>query len=268
MTTNAEDRRPQASCHEKSMSRECGAELSRLRILLGETTESWRTLAAEHFLAAAMAAVATRGAFHVVVPGGSTPRLAFAAVVEAGSLLDWRRVHVYFGDERVVAPDHPDSNYRMMREAFLDHVPIPAEQVYRIEGERVAEDAAALYEETLARFLGGSKETKFDLVILGLGPDGHVASLIPGCPLDSSGAWVGVGRAPMSNAAVRRVTMTPAALRRACELALWVRGEDKANVVRHALRGGGATMVPEVEPVDGRTTWILDRAAASQLTGE
>ena len=105
------------------------------RVIVTETRD-WPEQAALHFLTTARDAVAHRGAFHVVVPGGSTPRQAFAHVVAHAGANDpcWERTHLYFGDERLVAPDHPDSNFRMIREALLDQAPIPAEQVHRIPG--------------------------------------------------------------------------------------------------------------------------------------
>jgi 6-phosphogluconolactonase len=191
----------------------------------------------------------------------------------------WRATHVYFGDERGVGPEHADSNYRMVREAWLDRMPIPAEQVHRIRGELPLEEAAADYRTSIAALLDGRGDSGartgfdlgarpgFDLVVLGLGTDGHTASLIPGVSLDFvAEPWVGVGPAPLSPARVRRVTLTAAALRRTDRCVFWVKGENKAEVVRAAVAGEGmATTVPDVVPATGQVTWLLDRGAASRI---
>ena len=267
------------------------------RILRAATEEQWVSWAANEFVAVATSAVRRSGSFHVVVPGGSTPRTVlerisdeYAAGFWAGGpeaagvpprlsvdgadqrLEDvWRATHVYFGDERGVGPDHPDSNYRMVREAWLDRIPVPDAQVHRIRGELELEDAATAYGAVVADLLGEPAEGKsgsvFHLVVLGLGPDGHTASLIPGVDLDFvSEPWAGVGPAPLSPAQVRRVTLTAAALRRTERSVFWVKGEAKAEVVGAALTGTGMrTMVPEVLPRSGEVSWLLDLGATSRL---
>jgi 6-phosphogluconolactonase len=243
-----------------------------VRLIIAADQEEWSDRAADHFLEIAKRAAEARGACHLVVPGGRTPRLAFGRVTERLAPADplWSHLHVYFGDERHVAADHPDSNVRMIQDALLTRASVPEEQVHRIEGELEPEEAASRYAAVLEPLLGRlptpSGDGGFDLVVLGLGPDGHVASLIPGQPLDFvAGSWVGVGPAPLSPARVRRITLTAPALRSTRELTLWVRGADKAEAVRQALAGGPATMVPAVTPPGRPVTWILDRDAAAAL---
>ena len=266
------------------------------RVIIAQDDEQWTAWAAEEFVWTAAASVMARGAFHVVVPGGSTPRAVLGRVSirrdvivdpsvdttagagswkNAGSLsrvgrtiaLDdvWPHTHVYFGDERGVGPDHPDSNFRMVRDTWLAKVPIPEHQVHRIPGERPLEEAARDYADLLSATF--DRIRGFDLVVLGLGPDGHTASLIPGTPLDYvAQSSVGVGPAPLSPAKVRRVTMTAAALRRTSRTVFWTKGAEKADVVHSALGGDGIqTIVPEVLPNSGTVTWMLDSESAAGL---
>ena len=153
--------------------------------LAAATARRWMELAA--------AAIAARRAFHVALSGGSTPRLLYQRLADAGlaGKLDWSRVHIYFGDERAVPPSHADSNYRMACEAFLDRVSIPPERIHRIRGEAGPERARDEYEEVLDRAFPEEPLPRFDLILLGLGEDGHTASLFPGSDaLDVRGAHV------------------------------------------------------------------------------
>jgi 6-phosphogluconolactonase len=136
--------------------------------------------AAEHFVAQAVGALATRSRFLVALVGGSTPRATYTllATDAFASRVDWSRVHVFLGDELSVPPDHADSNYRMTREALLDRVPIPAKNVHRVAGELEPTQAAASYERELKVTLGA--DGRLDMVLLGMGSNGHTASLFPG----------------------------------------------------------------------------------------
>jgi len=231
--------------------------------------DDWAESAARHLSDRALEAVDERGAFHLVMAGGSTPRRALACWIEQEGAESpiWSHVHVYFSDERGVPPEDPQSNYRMVREVLLDRVAIRPECVQRIRGELELEAAARDYNEVLERELGPNP---FDLVVLGLGPDGHTASLIPGVPLDFvAEPRVGVGPAPMSPAQVRRITLTAAALRNTRETVFWVTGSAKAGVVRAALRGGDlATIVPEVTSPESSVVWLLDEDSAAGLDRE
>lgn len=228
--------------------------------------DDWASAAARHLSDRASEAVGERGAFHLVMAGGSTPRRALTRWIEQEKATSplWPYIHIYFSDERGVPADSSDSNYRMVREVLLDRVSIRHEFVHRIEGELELESAASRYNETLQQALAGER---FDLVVLGLGPDGHTASLIPGVPLDFvAEPWVGVGPAPMSPAQVRRVTLTAAALRHTNETVFWAMGEAKAEVVQAALQGGSlATIVPEVTSPTSSIVWMLDEDSSSRL---
>ena len=139
--------------------------------------------AAEQFVALARQAMAARGRFAVALSGGSTPKALYSllATAEFSEQLDWRHIHLFFGDERCVAPDHAESNYRMVKEALLAKIAIPNENVHRMAGEFAPEDAAAAYAAQLTGFfdLPENKPPRFDLIFLGLGEDGHTASLFP-----------------------------------------------------------------------------------------
>ncbi len=239
--------------------------------------------AAARFADAARRAVAARGRFVVALAGGSTPKAAYGLLAADGSLgADvWGATHVWFGDERCVPPDSADSNYRMAREALLSRVPVPEAQVYRIEGEREPEDAAARYEALLrgeavaGRDRVAAREGSalprdpvgsplFDLMLLGVGPDGHTASLFPGTPgLEERGRWVIAVAAPVAlTPKVPRVTLTFPCLDASREVLVLAVGAEKRDAVGRALGAGGE--VPPSGQVRGRerTVWVVDEAAA------
>lgn len=228
--------------------------------------------AARRFVASARAAVAARGRFTVALSGGSTPRalLALLAAPPYRDEVDWSSVHVGWGDERRVPPDDEQSNFRMARLALLDHVPIPHEQVYRIPAEepdpRIAADT---YAATLRRLfnLDEGARPRFDLIHLGLGTEGHTASLFPGSPaLGETARFVA---APyVEKLSAHRITLTPPVIDAAREVVFLVAGVEKAEIVRTILRGPhnpAAYPAQIVAPTDGRLTWLLDQAAASRL---
>jgi 6-phosphogluconolactonase len=233
--------------------------------------------AADAFAREAAAAVAARGRFMVALAGGATPELAYRVLAERAEgpsppAVPWRSVHAFWGDERWVPPDHPQSNYRMAREALLDHVPIPAAQVHRIESEHQdPTEAAARYEREL-RLVFGEPDPggpAFDLVLLGLGADGHTASLFPGTALLAerrrlvAAEWV---RAVQD----WRITLTPAAFVSARLIVFLATGAAKAVAAAAALGSGQASpAVPASVVMSGprRIRWILDRAAAARLQG-
>lgn len=227
-------------------------------------------------LVAAHAADATRarGRFTLVLAGGETPRASYARLADGryGGPLDWTRVHVLWGDERCVPPEDPRSNYGMARRTLLSRVPIPPQQVHRIRGEDEPGRAAAAYETLLRSLLGakgpdGPPEGGPDVVLLGIGADGHTASLFPGRRAVREGVrWVvadqGTAGAPW------RVTLTPVALNAARDVVFIVSGPGKAAVLRDVLEG---PFVPDrlpaqaIRPARGRLTWLVDAAAAAAL---
>ena len=228
--------------------------------------------AAGCFVASALEAMLERGRFIVALSGGSTPKTTMQLLAEPPyrDEIDWGRVHVAWGDERCVPPDDERSNFRLAREALLDRVPIPPAQIYRMPGERNDYDAAAdAYEATLRNLfaLGPGEQPRFDLIHLGLGTNGHTASLFPGSPaLDERERLVA---APwVEEVGMRRLTLTPPVINAAREVLFLVAGEEKASVVHEVLRGPrDPARLPAqlVAPTEGRLTWLLDAAAAARL---
>ncbi|BDG10032.1 6-phosphogluconolactonase [Anaeromyxobacter paludicola] len=221
--------------------------------------------AAEELVLAAARAVAARGAFTLALAGGTTPRRLYAllAAEPFRGRVPWDRTQVFFGDERPVPPDHPDSNYRMAREALLDHVPVAG--VHRIRGEDPA--AAERYEEELRRWFGippGGAPPRLDLALLGLGADGHTASLFPGSlALDERVRWV---VSPfVARLGSRRTTLTLPVLDRARAVIFLVSGGEKAPALARALApapGDEPLPAARVQPAGG-ALWIADHAAAA-----
>jgi 6-phosphogluconolactonase len=213
--------------------------------------------------------------FRIALAGGRTPRGVYerlAATDGAGDgAVDWSRTHVFWGDERAVPPDDPDSNYRMAREALLTHVPVPVRQVHRIQGDRPDPgDAAAAYEREIrdAFHLAPGEWPRFDLVLLGLGEDGHVASLFPGSDAVEERRHLVV--APfVERLGVRRISLTfPVINHAACVLFL-VSGAAKAGILRAVIQGDdgpGRYPAQRVQPDSGSVVWLVDRAAAARLS--
>ena len=224
--------------------------------------------AAEMFVEQARRTVPVRGRFSVALAGGNTPQRTYELLAGAPyrSGVDWSHVYVFWGDERCVPPDDARSNYRMTRTALLDHVPIPASNVHRIRGELPPADGARDYETVLARHFG-AEPARFDLIFLGLGTNGHTASLFPGTSVlheqTRRAAEVYVAELDMW-----RVTLTAPVLNAAAVVAFLVSGADKADVLREVLFGPRAPdRLPAqfVQPVAGEIRWLVDRAAASRL---
>jgi 6-phosphogluconolactonase len=224
-------------------------------------------------LVAALAgrALGSRRLFTIALSGGSTPRRLYAELARPhiSHQIVWSAVHVFFTDERAVPPDHEASNHRMAREALLSHVPIPEGNVHRMAGEAPDPDReAAAYEQALrAPFGGGAPQ--LDLVLLGVGDDGHTASLFPGGPeMDERERLVTTSRAPDGMA---RLTLTLPVINAARVVAVLASGEAKAGVVRRVLgtaaRDEGLP-IQRVRPGQGRLVWLLDEPAASQIQGE
>jgi len=232
--------------------------------------------AAELWVAAAASAIGASGRFAVALSGGSTPECLYRllATDPYASGLDWSRVHAFQSDERCVPPDEPASNYRMAREALLARVPLPAENVHRIRGEDEPDAAAAAYERDLREAFATpdgpprlSPGSRFDLVLLGMGEDGHTASLFPGsAALREPTRWVrAIRRADVSPA---RVTLTPVVINAAAEVVFLVSGRAKAATLRRVREG---PYQPDVLPAQivapraGRLRWLVDADAAAGL---
>jgi len=212
------------------------------------------------------------GRFTVALSGGSTPR-AMNSLLAAPPFLDtvpWSSIYFFWGDERCVPPDHPDSNYRMARETLLERAPIPAQNVHRIHAEEPdAGRAAGEYEETIAAAfrLAPDGLPRFDLILLGLGPEGHTASLFPGSPALHDGEHL-VAAPWVEKLGAHRITLTPRALNAAARVVFLVAGEEKAPALREVLAGDASPdLYPAriVRPTDGELLWLLDAEAANLL---
>ena len=230
--------------------------------------------AAATFTHAAEGAVQATGRFTVALAGGSTPRGLYTLLATDATLrarIAWNMVHVFWGDERHVAPDHADSNFRMANDALLSHVPVDPSHVWRIKGEYVdASRAADEYERNLqdAFALNAGQLPRFDLVLLGMGDDGHTASLFPGTSaLSERRRLVVANRVPKFQ--TDRITLTAPVLNNAACVMFLVQGAEKAGSLKAVLEG---PFEPErlpaqlIRPDRGRLLWIVDRLAASSLT--
>lgn len=226
---------------------------------------------------AARRAVAARSRFAIALAGGSTPGPTYTRLAEESRRGDvpWETTEVFWGDERCVPADHPDSNARMARKALLDRVPVPDERIHPIRAwEPDPEVAADLYEREIRRVLApvGERIPRLDLVLLGLGPDGHTASLFPGtAALEEEDRLVAVVRASepgLRPPRVERITLTPAAINAARTIVFLVTGGEKAGAVAAVLaeRGEDATWpARRIHPADGEVVWLLDEAAAAEI---
>ncbi len=228
--------------------------------------------AATDLVSCALAAIAAQGRFSLVLSGGSTPRLLYSLLAEEPfkGRLEWSKIHVFFADERFVAKDHPENTSAMARKYLLDRVALPAEHVHAIPTmEQTPEQSARHYAATLRSFFG-THTPRFDLILLGLGPDGHTASLFPGREPSfvSEEGWVGVVTdAP--KAPPVRITLTLKAINAAANILFLVTGSDKAETLTTVLGDDKSAKdklpAQKVLPVSGRLLWLIDTAAASWL---
>jgi 6-phosphogluconolactonase len=224
--------------------------------------------AARRFARMAEAFVGDVGRFTVALSGGSTPKAMFEilAAEPFASSLPWRSIYFFWGDERCVPPDHPDSNYRMAYETLLSKVPIPRENIFRIPAEdEDHERAATSYSESIRKFFAG--EPHFDLVFLGMGTDGHTASLFPG-----TAALRVHDRIAVANYVEKlqswRITLTADTINRARNVIFLVAGEDKAPALKQVIEGQrNSEKYPSqlIGPFYGALLWMIDEAAASLL---
>jgi 6-phosphogluconolactonase len=229
--------------------------------------------AAQYFAEMASEAVAARGRARIAISGGSTPKAAFALLADPAqswrSQMPWDQLDLYWVDERCVPPDHPDSNYRMTREAMLDHVPLPAAQIHRMEGELEPHAAADRYEAELRNSfrLEGAELPSFDLVALGMGPDGHTASIFPHTP-----ALHEINRLVVANHVAQkdawRITLTSPVINNSQSVFFLIGGTDKAQILNDVFTGPhDPERLPSqlIMPASGILTLILDTTAASLL---
>ncbi|MGD0988203.1 MAG: 6-phosphogluconolactonase [Candidatus Sulfotelmatobacter sp.] len=228
--------------------------------------------AADEVIGSANQAIAQRGRFTIALSGGSTPRSLYTLIAaNASGSLPWDKVFFFFGDERHVGPKDADSNYRMADESILSKVPVPPANVFRVPAENPDASAVAdTYEQTLRKFfeLAPGKFPRFDVILLGMGPDGHTASLFP-----KTAALQESSRLVVANWVEKlhthRITLTLPVLNDARCVAFLVSGTDKAAPLHEVLEGkapGEEYPSKLVRPVDGKLIWFVDRAAASELS--
>lgn len=241
--------------------------MARGEIKVYSNAEAVAAALADLFVDVGQTAMADRGLFRVALSGGNTPRRAYELLAQEprSTALSWSDVYVYFGDERCVPPDDEQSNYRMACKAFLDSVPIPPANVHRIRGEADPGFAANNYASVIRSDLADPPH--FDLVLLGLGPDGHTASLFPGSPPDLHDSVL-VRAVYAESQAMWRVTMTPKLLNLGRTVAFAVEGAEKADILAKVLEGPvDTTTYPAqiVHPSSGRLLWLVDELAAGTL---
>jgi 6-phosphogluconolactonase len=237
-----------------------------LNLFIYETPDEVAEAAARDFAARAEEAINERGRFAVALAGGSTPKATYGALArDYAEELDWSRVHIFFGDERTVHPEHEDSNYRMVRETLLSRIVVGS--VHRMRCELPPEEAAADYERQLREFFGPDGPRSFDLILLGLGADGHTASLFPETSaLDVTDRWVVVN--PVLKLGTSRLTLTVPVINAARAVTFLVAGEGKAGAMREILEDDAdprAYPAKFIRPESGDLTWMVDRAATGSL---
>jgi len=234
--------------------------------------------AAGRFVSVAAQAVRGTGRFVVALAGGSTPKRLYErlATPEYATRVDWAHTHVFFGDERCVPPDDPASNYRMTRLALLDRVPVPAANVHRMRGEDDPTAAAGAYERELRALFATPdgppsvrSDGRFHLVLLGMGSNGHTASLFPGLTaVRERERWVMAEY--VAEVAAWRITLTPPILNAAAQVVFLVLGADKAPMLKRVLQGPARPddlPAQSIAPRDGTLTWLVDADAARDLEG-
>ena len=229
--------------------------------------------AAQYFVEMVDEAVGGRGRARIAISGGSTPRAAFQLLGDPhgpwSGRMQWDRLDLYWVDERCVPPDDQESNYRMTREALLDRTPLRPEQIHRMEGELEPEVAASRYESELRNSfrLEGAEVPRFDLVALGMGPDGHTASLFPHTKaLNEMSRLVTANHVPQMDS--WRITLTWPVINRASSVFFLISGADKAQILKEVLMGSrDVERLPSqlIRPASGILTLILDKSAAAEL---
>lgn len=244
------------------------------QIIICTDREALGVEAARRYTDLAHTAVAARGLYTVALSGGSTPRAIYELLASHAwrERTPWRATHLFWGDERHVPPDDKESNYRMADEAMIAHVPIPPGNVHRIKAELPdANEAADEYEKELRRGFrlnDMSARPRFDLIFLGIGDDGHTASLFPDtAALNEKTRLVVANR--VEKLSTERITLTFPVLDAAANVIFLVSGEEKAKTLRAILTGDDAHLPAQnVRPTNGKLLWLVDRAAASLLPQE
>jgi 6-phosphogluconolactonase len=240
------------------------------QVIIFDSPEEVSQAAAARFVELGQGVIAERGRFTVALAGGSTPKRIYELLGSESyrEQLDWSKVHIFFGDERCVPPDDAGSNYRMANEALLSRVALPAENIHRMNGVGDAVANARLYEDEMRTFFNDAAWPRFDLILLGMGDDGHTASLFPGTEvLFEREAWV--AGLWVEKLGAYRITLTPPAINHAAHIIFLVTGENKAGRLAEILgdKHDTAVQLPAqlIRPLDGSLRWFVDRAASARL---
>jgi 6-phosphogluconolactonase len=211
------------------------------------------------------------GRFTVALSGGSTPKHLYSLLASPGykERVPWRNVHLFWGDERCVPPDHPESNFRMVKEALLSKIDIPVENIHRMAGEREPQAAAAEYEKHLQEFFGLSigELPRFGLILLGIGEDGHTASLFPDSDALNETEHLVVAT-NVEKLKSYRLTLTLPVLNNGAEIWFLVTGSSKAAVVKEILENKSDIPAARIQPVDGKVIWFITQDAAASLPAQ
>jgi 6-phosphogluconolactonase len=240
-------------------------------VLCYKSEEEWVDAACSQIIARLRSALAARRRATIMLAGGSTPTPVYRALVQS-ERIDWANVHFFWGDERPVPADHPESNFRMARETLLEPLGIPPDdpRVHRFRTEGTPAEAAAVYEQNLRRFFDvpRGESPVFDVVLLGMGSDGHTASLFPNTEALEEQEHLAMAN-PVPALSSARLTVTYPLLNAARAVLVLVRGEDKAERLREVLTGPqGRYPVQAVAPTQGDLVWVVDGPAAGQLPEE
>ena len=235
-----------------------------MNLRIPASKEELARAAAEHFARKSREAVAQKGSFTVALSGGSTPKALYELLADQyGDQIPWPNIHFYWSDERHVPPDHAESNYRIANEAMLSRVPVSPANVHRIISENPAADAARDYENTIVKQIGG--HPRLDLILLGLGTDGHTASIFPGSEvLNETERLVAATWVEKLN--TFRITMTLPLLNNGASVVFLVSGAEKAQIVKEVLEGPEKYPAQAVKPHNGELIWMLDQDAAKDLS--
>lgn len=240
------------------------------KLIVAPTMKAWVEQAVDHIVGQAKRAIQSKGRFSLVLSGGSTPKPVYQRLAEqdVSQQVNWGNIFLFWGDERGVPPNHPESNYRMAKESLLDHVPIPADNIFRIRGELPPAQAAEDYESRIKTFFTAN-EKRFDCILLGLGEDGHTASLFPGTPgLTVADRWVVENPHPATGS--WRITLTYPAINATRSLLFLVTGENKAAIAADCIQNPNSPPDYPAKKITGSETrpiWLLDQTAASHIIG-
>lgn len=223
--------------------------------------------AAKLFQRLSRAAIGTKGKFVAALSGGTTPRGLYTLLGSAPyvNAIDWRRIHLFWADERCVPPEHSESNYKLVRDTLLKNISLPEGNIHRVHGEAVPDEAARAYEQDIREFFGTLTFPNFDFILLGVGADGHTASLFPGSSAIAEPARIAVP-VYLEALQVNRVTLTLPVINHAANVLFLAAGKAKASILQNILYQDNSLRYPagQILTENGTVAWFLDREAAGK----